>query len=189
MSETGKRIKLRRKSLGISADELATELGVSRSTVFRYENGEIEKVPADYLNVIADLLSTTPQYLMGWEDDPLDYERIANDEGICPPNYFDGDRIDYIKNKLSQAPEEFWGNDKQMYHSSAVTYEEEALIIKYRSVDDKGKHVVNTVLEMEYNRCKQDSDHITLNAAHDNEATPAQKASADEIMEDDNEWG
>jgi len=41
MSETGKRIKLRRKSLGISADELAEELDVSRSTVFRYENGEI----------------------------------------------------------------------------------------------------------------------------------------------------
>ncbi len=68
MSETGKRIKLRRKELGMSADELAEILGVSRSTIFRYERGDIEKVPADLINVLSKALRTTPAYLMGWED-------------------------------------------------------------------------------------------------------------------------
>lgn len=66
----GERIKARRKELGISADELALVLGVSRSTMFRYEKGDIEKLPGDALVPIANALHTTPAYLMGWEDSP-----------------------------------------------------------------------------------------------------------------------
>ena len=65
---TGKRMKERRKELGIKADEVAEALGCSRSTVFRYENGDIEKVPATLINTIAEVLKTTPAYLMGWAD-------------------------------------------------------------------------------------------------------------------------
>lgn len=72
---TGKRMKLRRKDVHKSADEVAEALGCSRSTVFRYENGDIEKVPASKLREIADVLETTPAYLMGWTDDPKDYDK------------------------------------------------------------------------------------------------------------------
>ena len=41
MSETGEQMKKRRKQLNMSADELAEKLGVSRSTIFRYEKGDI----------------------------------------------------------------------------------------------------------------------------------------------------
>ena len=64
----GQRIKQRRKELGISADELGRRLGKDRSTVFRYENGDIEKLPIDILKPVAEALLTTPQYLMGWEE-------------------------------------------------------------------------------------------------------------------------
>lgn len=70
----GERIKKRRKELGINADAIADALGVSRSTVFRYEKGDIEKLPVDVLEPIASILRTTPAYLMGWEDDPTDYD-------------------------------------------------------------------------------------------------------------------
>lgn len=65
---TGQRIKQRRKELKMSADELGARLGVNRSTVFRYENGFIEKLPIDYLEPIAKALQTTPQFLMGWNE-------------------------------------------------------------------------------------------------------------------------
>lgn len=68
MSDTGKRIRIRRKELGISADKLAEILGCSRTTIFRYENGDIEKVPGDIIPTLAKALYTTPAYLMGWED-------------------------------------------------------------------------------------------------------------------------
>lgn len=65
---TGERIKARRKEIGISADTLADMIGVSRSTVFRYENGFIEKLPLNNLVPIARALSTTVGYLMGWDE-------------------------------------------------------------------------------------------------------------------------
>jgi transcriptional regulator with XRE-family HTH domain len=65
----GHRIKLRRKELGISADELGKRIGKNRATVFRYENGDIEKLPIDVLKPIAEALLTTPQALMGWDGD------------------------------------------------------------------------------------------------------------------------
>lgn len=65
----GQRIKARRKELHISADELGKKLGKDRSTIFRYEKGDIENLPLDILKPIADALGVTPAYLMGWEKD------------------------------------------------------------------------------------------------------------------------
>lgn len=65
----GQKIKARRKQLGISAELLADKLGVSPSTIYRYENGAIEKVDAAKLTPIAEALNTTPAYLMDWTDD------------------------------------------------------------------------------------------------------------------------
>ena len=63
----GQRIKQRRKELKMSADELGKRLGKDRSTIYRYEKGDIENLPLDILEPIAKALLTTPQYLMGWE--------------------------------------------------------------------------------------------------------------------------
>lgn len=71
---TGERIKNRRKEIGMTAEDLALELGVSRSTIYRYESGFIEKLPLDFLEPLAEALHTTPSYLMGWTDDPIDYD-------------------------------------------------------------------------------------------------------------------
>ena len=67
----GERIKQRRKDLKMSADELATSVGVSRSTIFRYEKGDIEKVGPDVLKKIAVKLNVSPANLMGWDDTPI----------------------------------------------------------------------------------------------------------------------
>lgn len=64
----GDRIKNRRKYLRMSAEELAKRIGKDRSTVFRYEKGDIENLPLDILEPIAKALETTPQYLMGWDE-------------------------------------------------------------------------------------------------------------------------
>lgn len=63
----GQRIKERRKELKISADELAKRLNKDRSTIYRYENGDIENLPLDILAPIAKALETSPAYLMGWD--------------------------------------------------------------------------------------------------------------------------
>ncbi len=64
----GERIKQRRQELGLSADQVAEAIGKNRATIYRYESDEIEKFPIGILYPLAEVLRTTPQYLMGWED-------------------------------------------------------------------------------------------------------------------------
>ena len=52
----GDRIRDRRQELGFSVDELAARLGKNRATVYRYENGDIEKLPVAILEPLASLL-------------------------------------------------------------------------------------------------------------------------------------
>ena len=78
---TAERIKQRRKDLGLRAEDVAERIGVSRSTMFRYENGEIEKLPINHLVPIAKALHTSVDYLMGWTEDekepiPMDEDRL-----------------------------------------------------------------------------------------------------------------
>ena len=63
---TGDRMKARRKELKLSAEDVATALNVSRATIFRYEKGDIEKLPGTALEPLAKVLQTTVAYLMGW---------------------------------------------------------------------------------------------------------------------------
>ena len=67
---TGERMKQRRKEIGLSAEKVAERLGVSPATIYRYEKGDIEKVPVDIFAELAKILQTTPAYLMGWEEKP-----------------------------------------------------------------------------------------------------------------------
>ncbi len=85
----GKRIKARRKELEMTADDLAMEIGKSRATVYRYENGDIEDMPITVIEPLASALKTTPDYLMGWDDDPNDYD--SDDFGDIDARQFNGD--------------------------------------------------------------------------------------------------
>ena len=62
---TGQRMKALRKELGLSAEYIANQLNLSPATIYRYENGDIDKVPGDILEPLAAILQTTPAHLMG----------------------------------------------------------------------------------------------------------------------------
>lgn len=64
----GNRIKERRKELGLSVEDLADKLKKNRATVYRYESSDIENLPITILEPLAQILQTTPAYLMGIED-------------------------------------------------------------------------------------------------------------------------
>lgn len=64
----GERIKERRNELNMSVEELAKKLNKNRATIYRYENGDIENMPIDVLEPLAEALNTTPQYLMSWDN-------------------------------------------------------------------------------------------------------------------------
>lgn len=66
--KVGERIRRRRQELEISVDELAVKLNKNRATVYRYESEEIENLPLNILEPLAEILNVSPAYLMGWED-------------------------------------------------------------------------------------------------------------------------
>ena len=69
----GERIKQRREELGLSADQVAERIGKNRATVYRYESNDIKSFPIEVLSPLADVLKTTPAFLMGWNDSPDGY--------------------------------------------------------------------------------------------------------------------
>lgn len=64
---TGELIKLYRKRNGMSAEQLAETVGVSPSTIYRYENNDIANMGTDKLKAIATALHTDAHVLMGWD--------------------------------------------------------------------------------------------------------------------------
>lgn len=68
MVNTGELIKQRRKELKISVETIAQKLGVNKTTVYRWEKGEIEKVSTTVLKQIAEILNTEPTYFLGYPE-------------------------------------------------------------------------------------------------------------------------
>ena len=64
---TGERIKRLRKAKGMNAETLADLCGVSATTIYRYEKGEIENFGYDKLKPLAQALNVEPTYLLGIE--------------------------------------------------------------------------------------------------------------------------
>lgn len=67
MADIGKRIKNRRKELGITQEELAQKLGYkNKSTIAKIENGTNDIVQSKVVE-FAKALDTTVAALMGWD--------------------------------------------------------------------------------------------------------------------------
>ncbi len=64
----GKNISSRRNELGMSVDELASKIGKSRATIYRYENGDIENMPVSIIEPLAKALKIDPLILLDIED-------------------------------------------------------------------------------------------------------------------------
>ncbi len=72
------RIKSRRLDLKMTQAELADLLGYSdRSTIAKIERG-VNDISQSKISEFADALETTPAYLLGWTDDPYNYDDDPN---------------------------------------------------------------------------------------------------------------
>jgi len=65
----GNKFKELRKSKGLTLEYIAGELGTSKQTIHRYENGTISNIPPEKVEMLARLLDSSPAELMGWEEE------------------------------------------------------------------------------------------------------------------------
>lgn len=69
----GEKLKALRKARGLTLQDVGDCVRVGKSTVRKWETGEIANVRRDKIDLIAEALHVNPAYLMGWTDDPVDY--------------------------------------------------------------------------------------------------------------------
>lgn len=77
----GEIIKKLRIERGMTMEELAEKLNISKATVHKYEKGIIKNIPLDKLEAMSKIFSVPASYLTGWEDED-DYlgEKAENEK-------------------------------------------------------------------------------------------------------------
>ena len=68
MKEMGKRIKQKREDLNMTMEELGKKLGVTKSTISKYERGEVKQIKRSHLDDLAKILHCSPEWLMGFDN-------------------------------------------------------------------------------------------------------------------------
>lgn len=63
----GERIKLLREKANMTQEELAKLLNTTKQTIYKYEQSVVTNIPSDRVERIAEVLNSTPAYIMGWE--------------------------------------------------------------------------------------------------------------------------
>ena len=86
----GERIKEIRKAKKISVEILAKQLGVSKTTIYRYEDSTIEKIPVQIIDKLCEILGVSAAELMGNE--------INQEKAVELPGAFDNaqDAMEFI---------------------------------------------------------------------------------------------
>lgn len=79
---TGKLIREYRKQKGLTQGELGEKLGMTASTIMRYERGQ-RKVSVEMLRQIATALEIDPYSLMDWDTATEAISESINDEIEC----------------------------------------------------------------------------------------------------------
>ncbi|MBR0575724.1 transcriptional repressor LexA [Proteiniclasticum sp. BAD-10] len=64
----GERIKERREMKGLTLEEVGQYVGVTKSTVRKWETGDIENMKRDKIAKLAEVLSVSPLFIMGMID-------------------------------------------------------------------------------------------------------------------------
>lgn len=156
----GARIRERRKACGLTLEELSAKVNTSRQTVSRYETGVIKNIPSDKIEELAYALETTPSYLMGWTDDPYDYESDLSARLASIP---DAMRRAWLEDGLSG--EEMWRRYQAVEDSAreelGKRFSDAALEVAkiYDTLDPYGQDAVREVAKIEQARC-EDEDRL-----------------------------
>ena len=64
----GQRIKNQRELMQMSQTELAQKAGISKQTLYKYENDIVTNIPSDAIEKISEILNCSPAYIMGWDN-------------------------------------------------------------------------------------------------------------------------
>lgn len=102
--EIGSKIESRRKELELTLADVANEVGVAASTIQRYEKGHFDKIKMPVIEAIAEALQVNPDWLLGYTDDPYDYDSDPDNLFASIPS----DQFDHLMNAYNNDLKQVW---------------------------------------------------------------------------------
>lgn len=73
----GDKIKNLRIQNKMTLEEVGNRIGVSKQTLYKYENNIITNIPSDKVEGLAKIFNVSPALIMGWNDTPKEYYKDA----------------------------------------------------------------------------------------------------------------
>lgn len=164
-------MKSRRNSLNLTLEEVGNAVGVGKSTVRKWENGEIENMKRDKIEKLSKVLKVSPMDILGFGDTTLETLPVKKIPVVSQisaglPIYSEENLIDYIyfsKEKLSDDKEEF-GLKVSGDSMNKVFDEGDVVVIEKDSIVENGQ--LGVVMINGYNgtvkRIRYNNDQIIL---------------------------
>lgn len=98
----GEIVRERREQLGMTQEELAEKMGYkSRSSINKIECGR--NVTQKIIARLAEVLSTTPAHLMGWDQDAITAAESVQEDALFVTNSLESENIDLYNELLDLA--------------------------------------------------------------------------------------
>lgn len=111
----GEKVKLKREELGLSQEELAEKMNYKSKTSIHKIEQDITDLPLSKVKELANVLNTTPAYLMGWEDNK---DKVINE-------IFHTEMIDSpeLIEEISQLPFlDLWNKESSMLSTNMESF-------------------------------------------------------------------
>lgn len=152
------RIKKRRLELGYSFQELANMTNMSKSTLQRYETGAIKNLPLSKLEILANALRTTPEWIMGWKDELDKAKTLIDETADLTRRAFGADNLKRMHLEMK--------DNSVITTLSNVTLTERQLIVAFWKLNESGRaEAIKRVCEL--GELKQYVDDDPWEAMHE----------------------
>lgn len=178
----GERLIELRKERGFNnRSEFADYIGMPSTTLRNYETN-VREPGHVFLKQMADIFHVSIDYLLCMTDDRTPYKEKAS---------FSKKELDHIEKYRSLDP------TGQKHVDTVLQWEvdhmnllekKDKTIYDLKHQPDKYPHKIYDLGNIVSMVSESSTPYGSVNAAHDNGATPDQAAAADAIMKDDNEW-
>ena len=113
-------IKARCKELGLTLEEVGQIVGVSKTTIQRWESGEIKNQRRDKIVKLAQALQTTPAQLMGWAETDTD---LSSSLPQSNPNV--NGQLENLFHEIQQLPPDQQKNFLKMMRAALILFLEQ----------------------------------------------------------------
>lgn len=177
----GERIKYARSLRNYTLEDIASDIGVAKSTIQRYENALISTPKLPVLQAIANSLRVNPSWLSG-QDVNMELETFEQKWDRESSELSDKINAFYYQLRgLGWTYE--WSDSEKIYVLSNGTTSMKITSDEFGQFIEESEEFCRKRLQ----KLLLKSSSL-LNAACDKDATEEQKTAADNIMMDDGEW-